>query len=104
MLAAALISATSVAGVPEELVPDAMTTLGCDSVFAVAVCDSNPTTGNVPAVESPVIESCVTLPPSAVEFPAIVMDELLRVAFATALSVSTPEDDRLAVAPDPLNV
>ncbi len=57
-----------------------------------------------PLDETPVIVSSVIDPPSDVDVPAIVIAELLKAALAIALSVRTPALERVAVAPDPLNV
>jgi hypothetical protein len=57
-----------------------------------------------PLDETPVMVSSVIDPPRAVDVPAIVIAELLSVAFAIALSVRTPALESVAVAPEPLSV
>jgi len=57
-----------------------------------------------PLLETPLIVSRVIEPPSDVLVPAIVIAELVKVAFAIAESVNTPELERVAVAPEPESV
>jgi hypothetical protein len=57
-----------------------------------------------PVLESPVIVSREIDPPNAVEVPAIVIEELDKVALGIALRVRTPALESVAVTPDPLRV